>query len=84
MNLLEGTEQIVETLGSFPAIGPVEAERPGAVLRSVRYSKWPYVAWYSYDPTDPEGDIWLVRLFHARQLRPRPDLARWLRRRSPS
>ncbi len=46
-------------------------------LRSVRYQKLPYLAWYVYDANDPDDDLWVVRLFHAYQQRPRPDLSRW-------
>lgn len=77
-NLQGDTEDLVARLRVFPEIGLVRAVGPGAVLRMIRYVRTPHVAWYAYDPDDVNGDLWLVRLFHADQLRPAPDLGRWL------
>lgn len=78
--LLDVTRRVVSALEAFSAMGSKQARSGNVELRSLRYPKLPYVAWYVYDPTDPDGDLWLVRLFHARQLRPRPDPSRWLPR----
>ena len=76
-HLVEGTERIVTTLPTFPEIGSREANEGTVELRAIRYPKGPYRAWYVYDREAPTGDIWLVRLFHARQRRQKPDPARW-------
>lgn len=76
--LLEATLRIVSILGDFPAMGSKQDERRGIELRSLGYPKLPYLAWYVYDAGDPRADLWLVRLFHSHQQRPRPDLSRWL------
>ncbi len=47
------------------------------VLRSIGYPEGPYLAWYVYDESDPEGEVTLVRLFHTSQDRPTPNPARW-------
>jgi len=75
--LADGTERILTTLPMFPEIGAREAADGTVELRVVRYQKGPYRAWYVYDRDAPAGDIWLVRLFHARQRRQRPDPSRW-------
>jgi hypothetical protein len=80
-SLLEATLRLVRALETFPAMGSKQDARGPIQLRSVRYQRLPYVAWYVYDTDDPDGDLWLVRLFHAHQLRPRPDLSRWFRQR---
>jgi hypothetical protein len=54
--------------------------REAVLMRKIIFPKGPYVAWYAYDPDDPEGEVWLLRLFHARQRRPAPSLRRWVRR----
>jgi len=75
-NLLEGTRQIVKTLATFPGGGSAEAVAGTLILRAIRYPKGPYRAWYVYDTADPEGELWLVRLFHARQQHPKLDPSR--------
>ena len=64
-------------LARFPAAGPLMAEQGTVVLRKVIFPKGPFVAWYLYDTEHPDGELWLMRLFHARQKRPSPE--RWLR-----
>lgn len=78
--LVEGTERIVSTLPMFPEIGARESAQESVELRVIRYRKGPYRAWYVYDRDAPAGDIWLVRLFHARQRRQKPDPSRWFPR----
>lgn len=75
--LIAGTRWIARTLTRFPAIGPIRATHGSLVVRSIRYPKGPYVAWYTYDENEPDGYVVLVRLFHLGQERPEPDLARW-------
>jgi plasmid stabilization system protein ParE len=76
--LADGLHKIVRMLSSFPAAGSKIAERGAVVLRKLLFPEGPFVAWYLYDTSDPRGELWLVRLFHARQKRPNP--GRWLRR----
>ena len=73
----------VELLGAFPAAGVLQYREAAIVLRRLVLSSTPYFAWYVYDEGRPAGDLWLVRLFHLRQLRPAPTPSRWLRRRPP-
>jgi plasmid stabilization system protein ParE len=75
-----GLEDVVRMLSAFPAAGPPIAERGTVQLRKLLFRKGPYVVWYLYDPTHPDGEVWLVRLFHARQRRPAPRLGRWVPR----
>lgn len=79
-HLADGTERILTTLPTFPEIGAREAHEGTVELRVIRYRKGPYRAWYIYDRDAPAGDIWLVRLFHARQRRRKPDPSRWFPR----
>lgn len=50
------------------------------MLRRVILPSTPYVAWYVYDEECADGEVILVRLFHAQQRRPAPDPSRWLPR----
>lgn len=72
-----GIEEVVDTLGLFPAAGEIKDERPGLTLRQIRHPSGPYVIWYVLNERTPTSDIWLVRLFHERQLRPAPRVTRW-------
>lgn len=76
--LLEGTLRIASIFADFPAMGSKQDARGAVELRSLGYPKLPYVMWYVYDSNDAGADLWLVRLFHSHQQRPRPDLSRWL------
>jgi plasmid stabilization system protein ParE len=77
VQLSSGLHEVVRMLAVFPAAGPRMAERGTVVLRKLLFPQGPFVAWYLHDAEDPGGDLWLVRLFHARQRRPDP--GRWLR-----
>ncbi|WP_437306204.1 type II toxin-antitoxin system RelE/ParE family toxin [Sorangium sp. So ce388] len=70
--LRTGLDEAIELLARFPAIGPAEAKDDGdlAVVRRLLLRKLPYVIWYLADASDPDADLWLLRLFHARQQRP--------------
>ena len=76
-HLAAGTERLLSTLPAFPEIGSRAATRGSVELRVVVYPKGPYRAWYVYDRDAAAGDIWLVRLFHTRQRRRKPDPGRW-------
>ncbi len=73
-----GIDSLVAFVSRYPAIGTV-LDRQGRVeLRRLLFPKGPYLAWYVVDETRRRHEVWLVRLFHARQDRPRPDASTWL------
>lgn len=76
-NLFEGTTGLVATLRQFPAAGEIKDQRAGITLRQLHHPRGPYLVWYVTDERTPKVDIWMVRLFHIRQLRPAPDVGRW-------
>ncbi len=77
MNLFEGIDELVDTLRQFPAAGEIRDRRSGITLRQLRQPRGPYLVWYVLDERRPNVEIWMVRLFHSRQLRPDPDVGRW-------
>lgn len=77
VELAGGLHEVVRMLATFPTAGPRMAERGTVVLRKLIFPRGPFVAWYLHDAEAAGGDLWLVRLFHARQQRPDP--GRWLR-----
>lgn len=77
----EGLDHVRRMLSKVPGVGTLVDTKGAFVLRKVFWPEGPYLAWYVYDPADRKGDVWLVRLFHARQRRPKPNPARWLPRR---
>lgn len=79
-NLTLGIQDILTALSEFPAIGSLEGRSGTVELRAIRFRRGPYRAWYLYDEEFPGSDIWLVRLFHSRQRRVKPDPSRWLPR----
>jgi len=70
--------RVIDLLGSYPAAGTLAERRGSIALRRVVFPRTPYIAWYVYDDRSRRGDIWLVRLFHSRQRRPRPNPSLWL------
>lgn len=77
--LAHGLEEVVEVLSELPGVGVRLDAQGSVVMRKIIFKKGPYVAWYAHDSADPEGEVWLLRLFHARQKRPAPRARRWLR-----
>ncbi len=73
--LLEGIDEVAARLARFPKIGPLVSEDERVVLRKLILRRLPYVAWYAY--AKPAGDVWLLRLFGARQDRVDPDPSSW-------
>jgi hypothetical protein len=59
-------------LSIFPEIGTIETRKGTLVLRRFVLAKTPYVFWFVRDTEVAKADVWLVRLFHERQRRPRP------------
>jgi len=82
---IEGLEgdviRALDLLSAYPAAGVLQHREGAIALRRLVLSSTPYLAWYVYDDDRPAGDLWLVRLFHSRQLRPAPAPSRWLGRR---
>ena len=70
--LREGVDQAMRLLTRFPAAGTRMDKRGKVELRRLIFPKGPYVAWYVVNGRD----LWLIRLFHARQRRPRAKLRR--------
>ncbi|AUX43412.1 uncharacterized protein SOCE26_048600 [Sorangium cellulosum] len=70
--LRTGLDEAIELVARFPGLGPAEAKHDGdqTVVRKILLRKLPFVVWYLVDAADPGSDIWLLRLFHARQERP--------------
>ena len=68
----------MELLLAYPSAGVVVAREDEVVLRRVVLPSTPYVAWYVYDARRGERDVWIVRLLHASQKRPAPDISRWV------
>jgi plasmid stabilization system protein ParE len=76
--LADGLERTVRLLATFPAAGAMVERKGTATLRKILFPRGPYLAWYVHDVGDVTADVWLVRLFHARQRRPATALRqRW-------
>ncbi len=74
--LLAGVVDASAMLGKLPGVGTLMLRSGTVVMRKLVLPKGPYVAWYAYDAAHPRGDVWLLRLFHARQRWPSPTLRR--------
>jgi plasmid stabilization system protein ParE len=74
--LESGVDHILELLAEFPGGGQAMDREGTNSIRKLVFPRGPFVAWYAFDPDDPEGDVWLLRLFHSRQQRPRGARAR--------
>lgn len=66
LKLERGVVEAFELLLDFPLAG---SEVPTPPLRKLVLHKLPFVIWYSFD--EDTGSVELLRLFHARQRRPR-------------
>lgn len=74
--LESGVDQILELLAGFPGAGQVMDRDRKTSIRRLVFPRGPFVIWYAFAPDDPEGDVWLLRLFHSRQQQPRAGRAR--------
>lgn len=74
--LADELEGVTELLSSFPGAGRLVAEDGPVALRQVVLRQLPYLVWYAYDRAAPRAEVWLLRLFHARQDQPTPQLVR--------
>lgn len=68
--LRDGLDEVIELLALHPRAGALETRSPSTELRRIVLRRVPYVVWYS---VGRGKDVWLLRLFHARQRRPTPD-----------
>ncbi|HRI66874.1 MAG TPA: type II toxin-antitoxin system RelE/ParE family toxin [Polyangium sp.] len=59
-----------QLLTRFPAVGTIERQDGKIALRRLILRDVPYVIWFVSDLENPRADIWILRLFHARQDRP--------------
>lgn len=66
-----GIEEAIALLSEFPLVGILEAAEGTLELRRLILRRLPYVVWFQ---AGPSKDVWLLRLFHVRQDRPRPRL----------
>jgi plasmid stabilization system protein ParE len=73
-NLQQVLTAFVQRVTVFPAIGE-EVEKRGTVSYRVRLlgDPLPYVVWYSFDESDPDGAVSLLMLLHEAQDRARFD-----------
>jgi len=78
--LAAGIDEAIKLLSKQPGVGTLEAAEDGSELRRLILRRLPYVIWYSTEP-HARGDVWLLRLFHARQSRPRPKMPSFERER---
>jgi plasmid stabilization system protein ParE len=65
-------DEAMTLLSEQPRIGAVEARAGRSTLRRLVLRRVPYVVWYGVSPSGGALDVWLLRLFHARQRRPEP------------
>lgn len=72
MKLREGIDEVAELLRRYPTAGRETARSDRGVLRSIRLRRYPYVVWYGHAARGPVRELWLIRLFGARQERPSP------------
>lgn len=75
--LAAGLDDAAALLADFPMVGAVVAEGRGTTVRRHLWSYGPYVCWYLHRNDAPVRDVWLIRLFHAHQRRPVPDMRFW-------
>jgi plasmid stabilization system protein ParE len=76
-NLAPAVKEIADLLRRFPEAGPMQARSPRLILRKIIFRRVPFVAWYGHLARRPIRTVWLLRMFGARQDRPRPDPFDW-------
>ena len=74
-----GLEEATKLLIRFPTVGTIECQEGNVALRRLILRNVPYVIWFLSDCENPNADVWVLRLFHARQDRPVAVLPRRLR-----
>ena len=71
-SLRTAIDEAIDLLSRFPNTGSIEREEGPVVLRRLILRRLPYVLWFARNTITPGADVWLLRLFHVRQTRPRP------------
>lgn len=66
-----------ELLCDYPGAGALVVREGRTLLRRLVLPSTPYIVWYAYEEEQSAGDIWLARLLHLRQRRPKPEPSRW-------
>jgi plasmid stabilization system protein ParE len=69
--LRQGVDEAIALLGKHPAVGAIEASHRSSELRRLVLRRVPYFIWYAA-LCSASSDVWLLRIFHARQKRPSP------------
>jgi plasmid stabilization system protein ParE len=69
--LREGLDEALDLLHANPGVGSRQDARGSRVMRKLILRRLPFLIWYLLDDDDPDGDVWVLRLFHVRQNRPR-------------
>ena len=67
--LEEGLQEATSLLADLPGVGVLEAADGPLQLRRLLLRRLPFVIWYQLGKS---REVWLLRLFHVRQDRPRP------------
>lgn len=78
--LRRGIDEAIALCESQPGAGVPIDQRDEIVLRKLILRRLPFVVWYAHDEGSERADLWFLRLFHARQDRPRPETKRRRRR----
>ena len=74
--LRDGIFQARRLLAAKPGVGSPQLADGSIAIRKLLLRDLPFVIWYSYDELAPRADVWLLRLFHARQDGPPPIVRR--------
>lgn len=75
--LKNGLDEAIRLVSEFPAVGTIERQEGPITLRRLILRRVPYVIWFVNQDETENSDVWLLRLFHARQNRPVPTLPPW-------
>lgn len=75
--LRDGISDLRALLADLPRAGPPVAIDGEITLRKILLRDLPYVVWFADD--EARSEVWLMRLFHARQSQPMPVVGRWPR-----
>lgn len=67
--LREAIDDASTFIARFPAVGTIERQEDDITLRRLICRDVPYVIWFASESKNPAADIWILRLFHARQER---------------
>ena len=74
--LRDGIFNARRLLAAKPGVGSPQLADGSITIRKLLLRDLPFVIWYFHDELAPRADVWLFRLFHARQDRPSPVVRR--------